>query len=420
MVARWKRWITYGLLLSLPITARADMFQDAREAITIQPSRYDAGGMTLRGGIGLSSGAQNGTTTLFRGSATTGGGCGNFDFRSTLQQAFEEIPALFESLLDSIISAMPMLLLCYASPTLCQLSEHYQNLINVLIQHKYAQCQQIQLAAMGAGRALRGGEDGRCLDDKLNQGIPLKIAMDQCSGQIDSILSPLGIRSGQVNLVDDTLNAAGATQEVRTFARNVLGDVTMTANGALTTQTQRPNQKAFLARYEEHKAAARTALETAVQEWRDTGAISEPTLRAASGPGQPTPRGVIEALSAFGADPINGPSLTNKITTAQAIEHLTWECHEMQEALEAAADENHILSPAEKDALKQRYVAAQRMLIQLTEKTNAGQTVGAAFDAAVQAYTALQASATRVGILAPAIGTTPMPYGVQQPSGLRQ
>src|SRR5713101_6590262 len=102
--------LTTGLLLTallLPVPrAHADLFDTARKAARTDIGQADTTGVSIRGGVNMPTG-QAGNTTLFRTQSQVGGTCGSFDFRGSMQQAFTELPALFESLLQEVLSEMP-------------------------------------------------------------------------------------------------------------------------------------------------------------------------------------------------------------------------------------------------------------------------------------------------------------------------
>ena len=147
-----------GVLLGVGVARAQSLFDDARAATPQLYGTADHTGVTLRGGVDLRTYLNPQTTTLFRTDARIGGTCGAFDFGASVQQAFEDIPALFEALGEALLANMPMLVLCYTSPTLCDLYKHFQSLVNAVIQARYAQCQGLQNAAAAAGLMLRGGK----------------------------------------------------------------------------------------------------------------------------------------------------------------------------------------------------------------------------------------------------------------------
>jgi hypothetical protein len=258
--------VVYSLcgLLSGPPSVSADLFGDARRQTPLTLSHTDAAGASLRGGLQMQTYLPPQTVTLLQTQAQIGGSCGAFDFATSLRQTFEEIPELFEAAGEALLAQMPMLILCYASPTLCDLSKHFQALVNATLQARYAQCQEIQTAMMAAGLRLRGGEAARCLEEQEQQGASLSIALERCVGTVSSIRSPTGVRAGRVELVKETLEAAGVDRTVTDLARTLLGEVTLTAGGrSLGAEAQRPAESLHR-RYEDFRTSVADRLRDAV------------------------------------------------------------------------------------------------------------------------------------------------------------
>jgi hypothetical protein len=408
-----------SLLLAQPI--HADLFDDARKAVRTDLGYYDTTGITLRGGAGLTTGLSPGSTTLLRGHASVGGPCGAFDLASSLTQAFEELPELFEALIGQVLSSIPMLALCYASPTLCDLAKHWQALVNLAIQAKYGQCQQIQMAMAYGGLRLRGGQISQCLEDQVQAGSSISVALQTCNGDVQSIRTPAGIQSTEVELVQETLTAAGANQETKTLAHALLGEMTLRTNGGkLGTDQHRP-QGAMLRRYEGHRQEADAALRQAIAELRDTGRVSDTTLRAIAVPGQPIPRAALEALVTLQKDPVRYESLTQKLSTSLAITKLTWECTELQEHLAASIEANHELTDESRRMLEKRLEGLQRDLHQvMARKEVVERHLQPAIDALLHEYAAVQEVATHAGLRAPSRGRNAVPHSPQLPAGYTQ
>jgi len=354
----------------------------------VQQGQADSTGVTVRGGANLTTGQGAHSVTLLRGHAQLGGPCGSFDFGSSLKQAFDEIPTLIESLAQQLISQAPMLALCYASPTVCDIAKHFQALVNAAVQARFAQCQSAQNAAMYTGLRLRAGEVSRCLEDHATAGDSISEALKTCNSDPGSLRSPDGTQKPQVNLVEDTLAAAGATTETQTLAKSLLGEVTLQAgNGPMRAQSDRP-QAALLARYEAHKAEAESALRLAVDELHQTGQVSDTTLRAVSVPGQPLPRAALDALVALHQDQTRYESLLGKLSTGMALTRLTWDCHELQDQLAAATEGNAHLSEEERRILEKRSEALQLTLLQVMEKAEVQENhLAPAVDALLREYT---------------------------------
>jgi hypothetical protein len=409
------------LAVLTPTMSYADLFDTARQAIRTDLGRADTSGVSIRGGVGLATGQQPGTTTLLRGQASTGGTCGSFDFKTSITQAFEELPGMFEALLGEALQELPMLVLCYTSPSVCDLAKHFQSLVNFAVQAKYAQCQQIQQAMSYGGARLRGGTISQCLEDEANAGHSISVAMKTCTGSAQSVRGPDGTNRVEVNLVQDTLAAAGVSTETQTLAKSLLGEITLRANDGQLASTHSTTQAALLARYETHRQSADTALRTAVQEVQATGTISDATLRAVSAPGQPLPRVALDALVALQKDQLRSESMIGKLSTGLAITTLTWECTDLQAQLTAATDANSHLTDEERRLLERRYQSLRQDLAAVMAKKDATEKhLQPAIDALLSEYTAVQSVATKAGLRAPTVTSPPMPYQQQAPSGYSQ
>jgi hypothetical protein len=350
-----------------------------------------------------------------------GGSCGAFDFADSFKQAFEAIPGVLETMLGQAIEGLPMLVLCYASPTLCDLAKHWQALVNALIQAKYAPCQQVQNAMAYGGLRLRGGHISQCLEDETQQGHSISEALETCNKSVAFLRSPEGEQRQRIDLLQETFRAAGATPETQTLARAILGEVTRTAQGAtLGTQHERP-QTALLQRYEGHRQDADAALRQALDELRTTGTVSDATLRAVSVPGQPLPRAALAALLTLQQDQVRFESLVHQLTTGVAITQLTWECAALQAQRAAATEAHQHLTDEQRRLLEKRLDGLQRDLAQMVAKKEVLERhYHPALDALLHEYAAVQQAATQVGLRAPSPVAPPMPYRRQQPSGYGQ
>jgi hypothetical protein len=367
--------------------------------------------VTLRGGVDLRTYLNPQTATLFRTDARIGGTCGAFDFGVSLRQTFEEIPALFETLGQALLTNMPMLVLCYASPTLCDLYKHFQSLVNVVLQARYAQCQDIQNAAAAAGLMLRGGESARCLEEEQQQGTSITLALSRCLGDVSRLRSPTGRRAPRVELVREVLEAAGAAPPTVALAQQVFGEVTLTAGGStLGAQQQRPRE-GLHRRYETFRETAAVALDEAAMTLATGGTPAEAVLVELTVPGQPMPRATLEALAALRADPVRYESLRQRLAAALAITRLTWEVRELHDQLAAAETVNAHLTDEERRLLERRLGAAQRELERvIQEKETAERHLLPVVETLLAEYAAVQTEAARVGFQAPTREAPPMPF----------
>jgi hypothetical protein len=398
--------------------ASADLFDDARKAIRTDTQQFDRSGLSVRGGVNLHTGQSGNTQTLLRGQASTGGGCGSFDFAASLKELFETMPDMFESVGKALLSNVPILVLCYSSPSLCDIYKHYQALINTIIQAKYASCQQMQNAMAYGGLRLRGGSISQCLEDEVAAGATLSASMDKCNNQLGTLRRPDGTRGVEVNLVKDALAAVGASEDTHALARNLLGEVTLQAGqGPLVSRSNHP-QAAMLARYEGHKVEAESALRAAVDELAQTGSVSEATMQSVAVPGQPLPRAGLDALVALQGDPQRQDILMGKLSTGMALTRLTWDCHQIAEELAAAADGNANLTDEQRRLLEKKQETLQRNLMHTIQKIEITEKhLQPAVDELLREYTNVQNEAARAGIVAPMRTNTPQRYRTQQPMG---
>ena len=404
------------LLCASARISHADLFETAVNATNATLSVRDTSGVSVRGGINFSTGTPQ-ATTILRGSAHMGGSCGAFDFGATFREAFESIPDIVTNMAESLVANVPMLAICYATPTGCDLIKHWQQWTQVLIQARYAQCQGSRAAAMVAGLSLRDAEVAQCLQDAQTEGATLNAALTRCNGRPTSLRQVDGGTGVEVRLIEDTLRAAGASPHVQTLAPMLMGEITLRAGDTMGFESRRP-QAALQALYEQHRLSARERLEAAVEEYRDTGTVRAQTLQQASVPGKATARVTIEALASFRHDPARYETHLGQLTTAQAVARLTWQCAELENELAASADGNAEMSAAKREMIAKKNEALRRNLAQFMAKLDAAQKYEEpAVDALLRDYTAVQEAATAAGIRAPAIHVQPSRYRHQLPSG---
>src|SRR5215471_6116264 len=414
----------YALLLSTmawllcPTLTQADLFDTARRSIHSQMGVNDYSGVTMQGGAALQSGVSPGALTIFRGQSNIGGPCGSFNFAASFKEAVEEIPDLLEAVAQQLAANVPMLVLCYSSPTICDITKHVQGILNALVQARMADCQAVQNAMAYGGLRMRGGQISQCLEDQVNSGATLNAALRTCHGDVGGIRSPLGTNNGQVNLVQETLQAAGASPELQTLAKGLVGDITLRANGSqLATDHQRP-QASLLSQYETNRAAADAALRAAIDELAANGTVSDQTMQSISVPGQVTPRAALDALLTLRNDPVRYESFVAKLSTGIGLTQLQWACSELEDALASAMEANTHLTDEERRLLERRLQGLEHEMKQvLAKKKVVDETLQPTVDALLREYAGVQQMATQAGFRAPATIVPAMPYRTQMPIG---
>jgi hypothetical protein len=267
------------------------------------------------------------------------------------------------------------------------------------------------------GLRLRGGQTSQCLEERANAGATVSQALADCMGNQDTLRRPDGTQGINMNLIDETLANAGATQETRTLANSLVGEVTLRAGGPLGTENARPTA-ALLSRYEQRRQEADQRLRAAIDEYMTTGTVSEATLQQISVPGQPLPRAALDALASMQADVVRRESLIGRLATGTAITQLTWECHQLQDELIAAAEGNQHLTDEARRLYEKRVVALKRSLEQVKEKVDIQERYyQPAVQALVKEHANIQALATKIGLETGASTLPPMPFGTQAPIG---
>ncbi len=415
-----RAWLLGLLLLvgSLPTLAWGDLFDTVRQAVRIDIGQQDTVGITLRGGSNLQGGVSGQTVTVLRTRGSVGGTCGAFDFAASIQQAFEEIPALLEQLGEALLANMPMLILCYASPTLCDLYKHFQALVNATIQARYAQCEQMQQAAAALGLRLRGGEIAQCLEAEQEKGTSLTVAMDRCLGEVRDVRSPDGSRKTEVHLIEETLQAAGADRLTVTLANNLVGEVVLKADGATLGATMAHPVNSVQQRYEEFRQEFVTQLDLAAATIADGQPVPVDLLQSLSWPGQPMAMVTLNALASLRGDPLRYWTYRDKLAAGLALARTGWEIHEIQEQLASAATINPNLSDAQRDTLRDQLQVLQRKMTRLqAAKDLADQYVVPVIGALLDEQRQIQRAATPIGLSAPPPQPPPLPFQGAAPWG---
>jgi hypothetical protein len=409
-------WWSWVLALCVVGPVWAGSFDNAINAVQLRAYRQDATGVTVRGGVNLSTGAHE--SALFNTNVQIGGGCGAFNFQGSIKEAFEDIPQLLEDLAWGVVRSLPMVVICSVEPVVCDIAKDINNYLNVLINARFAQCQNTQNAAMYAGLRLRGGQVSQCLSQKVGS-MGIDRAMRVCNEEPFTLRKPDGSFGPEVNLIQDTLRAAGADPETRALAKAFLGDVTLRTGDTFGISAQSPLE-AMAGRYDAHKQEYAIHLDEAVTAYQATGTVSDYSTVVLSVPGQPMPHVAIEKLAALkNTDPVRYEALAASLSTAAAFSQITSECHDLQNQIQAAADGNQHLSEPELAAIKKKLERLRMTLAQMEETIGAAEKHSAALDKVFVEYARTEQMVSRLGVSAPAIQiqVPPARFGQQQPIG---
>ena len=191
-------WMTAMLALLLaggPLVARADLFDDALDALSndnLEAASLDHLGQALRGGLAAGYPRYTpGPTPLHGFDISTP--CGSFSFGQGLvdnlagmldpSAVIAGIQTTATSLIGAATSQLPMVGLCYAAPTMCDIVKYLQAMVNQILQFKGLSCSQAETLLTGLGGKLRRQVETECVGKGLRSGLTIDRAQAAVPGQ---------------------------------------------------------------------------------------------------------------------------------------------------------------------------------------------------------------------------------------------
>lgn len=172
-------------------------------------------------------------------------GCG-FGALANITAQFN-ISAL-ENLGTSIISGVPIMVLCYASQTLCDAYKFARNLANAAASLGTASCQQIEKLAMNTGTELRKDAVQNCIMGKVGSGSysaqEFMEAADSCEGNSSNPVSKFLNEGGTATSfnLSDWVNKTYPPSEnpvLNSTLKLITGDMNFSAGGISHTTPQK-------------------------------------------------------------------------------------------------------------------------------------------------------------------------------------
>lgn len=167
-----------------------------------------------------------------------GGSCGNFNLASEIKGIFnkEVLDQYVSGLTGAIVSGAPLLLLCYASQTLCDLYKHYRGMANAGLSMRQSQCQQIEALAMKAGSSLRNNSIMQCISDKIGD-MGYEAAVAECGQITDPSIRVPGSADlqSEYNMSEAIAKAGSDDPDLQQFIKGVVGDVRFSGSSGIYT-----------------------------------------------------------------------------------------------------------------------------------------------------------------------------------------
>ena len=371
-----------GVLLSGASLAQADLFEDSLAALTndnLDAARFDRFGQALRGGLAA------GYPTLPPGSIPllhdfhVSTPCGSFSFGDGLIDNLAGLldPRQLESLVSGLqnsvqnligaaISSLPMVTACYAAPTLCDVTKHIQDVVNQIFQFKGLSCQQAETLLAGVGAKLSGARTARCLSAQQRSGKTLAAAEMACNtGSAGGIVHPAtGSPASSAPLIGGSLDRVNAPQDIKDFARDMLGEVELSHGGSsgqpLDVDITAPARRLHDL-YKTERGQLSAKVDDAVQVVGAGNALTSAKHRDVSLPGLAMPHGVLQGLHDIRqVDPTGYAAYRDKLAGTFTMLGLSWRVNELRDLLEEGMLDNTELSEAEEDIIKARLARLER------------------------------------------------------------
>lgn len=344
------------------------LFEDSRNAFQNPEIALSENGGTLRGGANFSPFlSQNRSTTIFRGSARTESICG-FDVFASFVEEFEKLPGQLMELAPAILAGVGITQLCQTFPSACDVIKHLHQWINVALRARFAQCQEIILASMNQGVAMRADAQGECMRREQAAGATLNTAWETCVQGSSIIPGPNDFVGAEFGIIAKALETVGRPPEEIARVVAVTGDITLSTDGSTFSRIGAKPNEVIMQRYVERKEILAEDIATTVGDMA-AGAPPDPVmLRTLSVPGLPMPSDVLEGI-VIEPDPAIRDFEIQKLAGAIALAQVAWDISEISKTL-ANTTQVSSLQPTQRDALIQTYndlVNEKNRLIELKE-----------------------------------------------------
>ena len=281
-----------------PPHIEAQLYENALPPAEVREYYYaDDSGFVYRGGITLRDpfGVHGKTANIAefglnadRDLCSMSGLWGNYQALFNL----EILEDAFIGLVNNVAEAAIWTAFCSTEPVLCDLVKHMRAMARAGLQARLAQCGKVQDAAVEYGKDIWRESHKQCLEQKKAEGLSLDQAMEACGAHTIPLLDFAGTKVERFDLIDAALKTTNAAPELQTLAKEVLGEVTFSANGNTTRSGHAPGRVA--AKYEQMAEEKEADVRQRLNRIHETGTITEEDLQALSTPSVPmTPRALL-------------------------------------------------------------------------------------------------------------------------------
>src|SRR5581483_1714561 len=221
-----------------------DLLQRAKNDLGIGSSRgaqsyqgRDRLDLAVSGDLGAGLLAPQGSANLgLNASLDADFACGKFDLNANLRSLFgkEAREEFMKGILNYALSELTgsgLTLLCEASPTACQVFQHYRINANEMLKVNYNWCQAIQQGVDSGLQKSQAAAIKSCLDEKRNQGMTIDQALSACQNS-NKMQGFGGLQVVNLNILSELSRALNLAPADQKRASLLLNDVTLSTSGA--------------------------------------------------------------------------------------------------------------------------------------------------------------------------------------------
>lgn len=165
-------------------------------------------------------------------------GCSGFDLASSFNSVLSEqiLADYMKGISSEAMAAAPMLLLEYVSPTLADIIKHFNAMTNMRLGLRYAQCEDIEMAAGEYMDKLRKKSESECVKEKVSTGLDIDNALKACKEGKDPfafLKNAEGIplaQGGKIDVLSDIFKKINIPSDRKDFVKSVVGETTITSS----------------------------------------------------------------------------------------------------------------------------------------------------------------------------------------------
>ena len=293
-------------------------------------SNSSRGSADYRFGVSMSAPYANNTIATFHGNANLQHNCGAFGALASLTASFNA--SAMENLGTALLSGIPVLLLCYASQTLCDAYKFARNLANAAASLSTANCQQIEKMAEQTGDAMRKAGVESCIQAQNPVSSQDYVAAaNQCES---SSSFPIKDFSGNLNAqfkLSDYVSSISSNPNIQSVLNYVAGDLQFNSSGIAGMPAQRGLETMQSTYSQTYYSAIKNTIENSIS----TGAAPQQSdLNTISVPGYPVTQYFASRLAAMPVE--TRESFYGQYSTVAATITVLTKIQDLEDTLEVA------------------------------------------------------------------------------------